>query len=97
MLAATNDVFFGPGDTGIALFDSHGQPVTGDVTDQIRLWDAGTEGNEEPGIGPNTVTNQLAPNTGTKGEGKVQLLSDIGDGFSYPMVNAVLKVSIAAR
>lgn len=97
MLAATNDVFFGPGDTGITLFDSAGNPLNGDVTDQIRLWDAGTEGNEEPGIGPNTVTNQLAPNTGTPGEGKVQLLSDVGDGFSYPTVNAVLKVTIAAQ
>lgn len=97
MLAATNDVFFAPSDMGIALFDADGKPVTGDVTDQISLWDAGTEGNEQPGIGPNTVTNQLAPNTGTPGEGKVQLLGDVGDGFSYPTVNGVLKVTIAAR
>jgi hypothetical protein len=42
------------------------------------------------------VTNQLAPNTGTAGEGKVQLLSAVNDGFAYPKVNSVLKVSITA-
>lgn len=97
MLAATNDVFFAPGDMGIPLFDVNGDPVTGDVTSDIYLWDAGTEGNEEPGIGPNTVTNQLAPDTGTAGEGMVQLVSDVGDGFSYPMVDGVLKVTIEAQ
>jgi hypothetical protein len=97
MLAATDDVFFAPGDEGIALFDSDGKPLTGDVTSQIQLWDAGTEGNEQPGIGPDTVTNQLTPNTGTPGEGKVQLLSDVGDGFTYPKVSDVLKVTIAKQ
>ncbi|HEX2671122.1 MAG TPA: spondin domain-containing protein, partial [Polyangiaceae bacterium] len=94
MLAATNDVFFGPKATGIALFDTNGTPISGDISDQVSLWDTGSEGNEEPGIGPNTVTNQLAPNTGTAGEGKVQLLSAVNDGFTYPSASSVLKVSI---
>jgi len=97
MLAATNDVFFGPKATGIALFDTSGAAISGDISDQVSLWDTGTEGNEEPGIGPNTVTNQLAPNTGTAGEGKVQLLSAVNDGFTYPTVSSVLKVSIGAE
>lgn len=97
MLAATNDIFFGPEATGIALFDDHGAPISGDVSDQLSLWDAGSEGNEQPGIGPNTVTNQSAPNTGTAGEGKVQLLSAVSDGFTYPTASSVLKVSIDAE
>jgi len=97
MLAATNDVFFAPNATGIALFDASGAAISGDITDQISLWDTGSEGNEEPGIGPNTVTNQLAPNTGTAGEGKVQLLSAVGDGFSYPNVSSVLDVRVSAE
>jgi hypothetical protein len=97
MLAATNDVFFGPKDTGIALFDAAQKPLTGDITDQISLWDCGTEGNEEPGIGPNTVTNQLAVDTGTPGEGMVQLLSKVNDGFTYPAVDTVLKVTVTAQ
>jgi hypothetical protein len=97
MLAATNDVFFGPKDTGIALFDGDGKPLNGDVTGQVSLWDVGTEGNEEPGIGPNTVTNQLAADTGTPGEGKVQLLSQVNDGFTYPAVSSVLKVTVKSE
>src|SRR5581483_8378097 len=46
MLAATNDLFFGPDGNGIALYDDHGDPISGDVTSQIHLWDAGTEINE---------------------------------------------------
>jgi hypothetical protein len=98
MLAATNDVFFAPQDGGIPLFDANNAATTGDVSSQIYLWDAGTEGNEEPGIGPNTVTNQLAPNTGTPGEGKVQLLSAVTtDTYSYPSAQSVLKVTISAK
>ncbi len=98
MLAATNDVFFAPSATGIALFDADGDPVTGDVSAQVSLWDAGTEGNEEPGIGPNTVTNQLAANTGTPGEGKVRLLSAVTtDTYPYPSAASVLKVTLAAE
>lgn len=94
MLAATNDVFFAPAASGIPLFDEDGQPVSGDVSDQVSLWDVGSEANERPGIGPNTVTNQSAPDTGDGGEGKVQRLDDVNDGFTYPAPNAVLKVTI---
>jgi hypothetical protein len=96
MLAATNDVFFGPAARGIPLFDADGAPVTGDVTSEVVLWDAGTEANEMPGIGPNTVTNQSAPDTGEAGEGKVQLLSAVDDGFEYPAVDTLLKVTLSA-
>lgn len=47
MLANSNDWFFAPGESGIELFDAGGNPVTGDVTDEISLWDAGTE-EEDP-------------------------------------------------
>lgn len=97
MLAATNDAFFGPSDSGIALFDKDGMPLDGDITDQVYLWDAGTEANEEPLVGPNTVTNQPKPDTGIKGEGSVQHLSDVdGDDFDYPDVDSLLKVEISA-
>lgn len=97
MLAATNDVFFAPEAQGIALFDADGEPVSGDVTSDVVLWDAGTEANEMPGIGPNTVTNQLAPDTGEAGEGKVQRLSKVDDGFEYPEVDTLLKVTLSAN
>lgn len=94
MLAATNDIFLGTPDTGIALFNSSGNPVTGDITNQLSFWDAGTEVNEQPVFGPNTVTNQAAANTGVDEEGSVLLLDEVDDGFTYPTVNQVVKVTI---
>jgi len=98
MLAATNDVFIAPKDSGIPLFDEDGVALTGNVSDQLYLWDAGTEGNEEPAIGLNTVTNQLTANTGTPGEGKVQLLSAVTtDTYPYPSAQSILKVTITKQ
>jgi len=99
MLAATNDVFLGSNDLGIPLFTAAGVAVSGDISSQLSLWDAGTEGNEEPAIGPNTVTNQLTANTGTPGEDKVQLLGAVTtDTYAaYPTAQSVLKVTIATQ
>lgn len=95
MLAATNDLFFGPDDSGIALYDVNGDPISGDVTDQVYLWDAGTEVNEEPAVGPNTVTNQPAPNTGEDENGTVLKIEDVtGDDFVYPAPSEIIKVTI---
>lgn len=94
MLAATNDIFLGTPDTGIALFNSNGDPVTGDITNQLSFWDAGTEENEEPVFGPNTVTNQAAANTGDDENGNVILLADVDDEYTYPTVAQVVKVTI---
>lgn len=52
MLVQTNDWFFGPQASGIALFDEEGAPISGDITDQVVLWDAGTEVDQTPGVGP---------------------------------------------
>lgn len=63
MFIQSNDLFYGPDEEGIALFDN-GTPITGDVTDQVALWDAGTEINQEPGLGPDQAPNQSGPDTG---------------------------------
>ncbi len=96
MLAATNDVFFAPDEMGIALYDNSGAPIASqDVTNQVYLWDAGTEINEEPAVGPNTVTNQSGPNTGPAENGVVQKLSMVAtDNFAYPSVSEVIHVMV---
>ena len=58
MYVQSNDLFLSPGDTGIALFADDGLPISGDITAQIGLWDAGTEVNEEPGVGANQAPRQ---------------------------------------
>jgi len=40
------------------------------------LFDAGTEKNEEPGVGPNQAPRQKAPNTGDAENGKVHLAKE---------------------
>lgn len=76
MFGQSNDWFYAPGANGIALFDAKGVAVSGDVTDQFYLWDAGTEKNEEIGIGPNQGPRQKGPNTGEAEKGVVHRVKD---------------------
>ncbi|QPC85073.1 spondin domain-containing protein [Phototrophicus methaneseepsis] len=92
MFGNSNDLFFAPSEEGIALFDMDGAPISGDVTDQVQLWDAGTEVNEEPNVGPNQAPRQPAPNTGDDEMGVVT--ADIMDGFTYPAVSELLSVTV---
>lgn len=64
MFVQSNDLFFAPLEQGIPLFDAEGDPLTGDVTEDILLWDAGTEVDEVNGFGPNQAPRQAGPDTG---------------------------------
>ena len=94
MFGRSNDLFFGPDGNGIALYNGD-TPVSGDITDQIKLWDAGTEVNEAPGMGMYQAPTQPAPNTGPSESDPVQEISMVNDGFTYPSVASTLKVTIA--
>jgi len=76
MFGQSNDWFYAPGANGIAVFDSKGMPVSGDITDQFYLWDAGTEKDEEIGIGPNQGPRQKGTNTGENENGVVHRVGD---------------------
>lgn len=91
MFVQSNDKFYGPADGGISLFDASGKPVSGDLTSLVRLYDAGTEKDELPGAGPNQAPRQKAMNQGPSEGGNVRT-SD--DGFVYPVVNSVIKITI---
>ena len=97
MLEQSNDAFYGPGPEGIALFDAGGNPVSSDVTGQVMLWDAGTEVNQSPGLGPDTGVTEKQPNQGPTENGVVRLLSEVNDGFDYPPVAAAIKVEVSPR
>lgn len=43
MFIQSNDLFYAFSPEGLALFDANGTPCTGDVTSELRLYDAGTE------------------------------------------------------
>jgi hypothetical protein len=91
MFGQSNDLFYAPGDHGIALFDGSGKPLAADVTNQLYLWDAGTEVNEEPGLGPNQAPRQTAPNAGPAEYGVVRLVKD---KFKYPRTEQVIRVTV---
>ena len=93
MFGQSNDLFYAPDGAGIALFDRKGVPLTGDITRQLELWDAGTEVNQEPGLGADQGPRQKGPNTGANEQGVVRLVKD---GFNYPAVPAVLKVTVTS-
>jgi hypothetical protein len=76
MFGQSNDWFYAPDANGIALFDAKGNPVSGDVAAQMVLWNAGTEVDEEIGIGPNQGPRQKGMNTGADEHGVVRRVKD---------------------
>jgi hypothetical protein len=94
MLGQSNDGIIGTGATGIALFDAKGRPVSGDVTSAIGLWDAGTEVNEEPGVGRNQGMRQGAPTAGDPERRPVRPMSEAEFGRNWPAANRMLRVTI---
>ena len=93
MFGQSNDWFYAPAESGIALFNN-GKPISGDITSRIILWDAGTEVNEEPGIGPNQGARQKTPNTGIDENGVVRNVKDVKYGGDYTKVSSVMRVTI---
>jgi hypothetical protein len=89
MFGQSNDLFFS-NERPIALF-AGGKPVGGDMTAQVSLWDAGTEVNEEPGLGPNQAPRQKSPDAGTA---EKQSIAHVRDRYHYPNTGQVLRVTI---
>ena len=92
MFVSSNDLFYAPSGKGIELF-SGSLALTGDITSQIMLYDAGTEVNEEPGSGPNQPLNG-GGGVGMAEGGVVKDIGMVNDGFTYPMVSDNIMVSI---
>lgn len=91
MWVQSNDLFFAPDRSGIALFDTNGKPNSGDFTSRFSLWDAGTEVNEAPGVGPNQAPRQSGAGAGTQESTVIQAPND---GYTYPAVGSVIRVTI---
>lgn len=92
MMGQSNDWFYAPAESGIELFKD-GKAISGDISSQLMLWDAGTEVDQEPGIGSDQGPRQKAPNTGKAENGVVR---KIDDGKSYSNTSSVMRVTITA-
>lgn len=89
-----NDLFVSAGGSGIPLFDADGNPQAGVVTESFALFDAGTEVNQPPGEGADQGVRQAQSNTGAS---ESQPVGIVADGFSYPPVNQILRVTLAPQ
>jgi hypothetical protein len=90
MMGQSNDWFYAPAESGIELF-KNGKAISGDISSQMMLWDAGTEVDQEAGIGSNQGPRQKGPNTGKAENGVVRTVLD---GKTYSNAAAVLRVVI---
>lgn len=78
----------------IAMFDP--EAIDGEMTDALRYFDAGTELNEEPGIGPNQPSQETTPGSGMAEDGTMSPLEGDVDaaGFRYPAISEYLKLTV---
>jgi hypothetical protein len=95
MMVQSNDLFYAPDGRGIALWNADGSQVTGDVTAQVRLWDAGTEADGEPGLGPDQAPRQGGADVGAADPDPTVRLAQDAFG-NLPSVNAVLRVTLTS-
>ncbi|MDO3643601.1 spondin domain-containing protein [Mucilaginibacter sp. L3T2-6] len=65
MYGASNDLFFAPDNPGIQVYDNNGNPVEGDVSAQIKLWDNGTRVNQKRAQ-PLPIPERRKPRTSVK-------------------------------
>ncbi len=91
MFVQSNDLFYAPDEEGIALWDDAGNRISGDVTDQIMLWDSGTEVNQPIGTGADQAPRQSGTNTGAADEDNTVRIA-MGDDI--PAVDSVIRVTI---
>jgi hypothetical protein len=90
MMGQSNDWFYAPAESGIELF-KNGRAISGDISSQIILWDAGTEVDQEPGIGSDQGPRQKAPNSGKAENGVVH---KIQDGKVYSTASKVMRITV---
>ncbi len=90
MFVQSNDWFIGTGEEGIDLQNPFEGPIADmDLTQQLYLWDAGTEVDEPAGEGANQASRQSGPNTGPEDtDSRVRLITD-------PQVTDLVQVTIA--
>src|SRR5688572_29315664 len=94
MYGVSNDAFFAPTPAGIPLFDEMGKPMHSDLTSYVVLWDAGTEANEEPGVGPHQPPQQRHPNDGPPDPVDQVRPIEQADDYAYGAAPSLVRVTI---
>lgn len=86
MLVGSNDQMLATGEPGIGMFAGGGQPQgVRDVTNLLRVWDAGTEVNQGPSQGPWQALHGGSPNMGAPEDGGVFAHNDSTRAIPLPV------------
>ncbi|MEM1117287.1 MAG: spondin domain-containing protein [Bacteroidota bacterium] len=96
MFVQSNDLFYTFAGEGLELFNGQ-VPISGNATGDVLLYDAGTEVNQEPGVGDEQVIRQSGGDAGTEENGVLGRIADGTPGragFTYPDVADVIRVTI---
>jgi hypothetical protein len=91
---AANDKFIGAAQMGIPLFDENGAPRIGELDWAIGLFDAGTEIDETPGLGPNQFERQPMRGAGLDEGELVREIHGEWNGWEYPSADQIVDVTI---
>ena len=96
MFVQSNDWFYGF--EGLSLFEGS-EPIAGDVTDAIAVYDAGTEVDTAPGTGLDQKPAQdpEAMDVGPKEDEPIQLAAERHPDFDVPDASEVIEVTITPR
>jgi hypothetical protein len=94
MFGQSNDCFYAPKGGDVPLFDQSGKPVMGEQVVEVVLYDAGTEVNQVPGIGPDQGPRQ-DPKTWRQGELEHATVEPVRDTFAYPPTAEVIRVTVS--
>lgn len=94
-LIESNDWFFAPDAAGIPLYVD-GKQKLGDITSDVRLWDAGTEINQELGVGDATCGNQPTRDFGAPDpDSRVRIVTATSvAGSPIPAIDAMVRVTL---
>lgn len=96
MFVQSNDWFYGFQGGGLELFPVDDFGISGDVTDQLALYDAGTEVDTPPGTGPDQVLahpNML--DVGALEAVPIELAELRHPQFAIPVPSEVIRVTIS--
>jgi hypothetical protein len=94
-LIQSNDWFFAPDVAGIPLYVD-GKPIAGNITSAVRLWDAGTEVNQELAVGNATCARQPMRDFGAPDpDTRVRLVTETAiNGTAVPAIASMIRVTI---
>ena len=96
MYIQSNDLFYAFKPEGIPLFNDDGSPKDRDVTSRVMLYDAGTEQDEEPGVGLNQAPRQSDDDVGVDEDEDIRLIGNAPTNpFLYPAADDIIEVTIS--